>query len=167
MFNDLSFFNLSFFITIIPGAWVLWNYFFKRSFAPKIKMKLTGEIIDKDFSNQKMLKTNLEVSNVGEVRLKASKIELSVRGIEKNQRFKIGNEKILKQINFEKKIYQENLIPKKWEYTFVDPGVTQEYQHVILIPKKFKYLLIESKIFLNKTEDFQITSNILKIENEI
>lgn len=152
-------------ITIIPGIWVLWNYFFKRTFAPKVRMKILGNIIGKDFSNQKLLGVNLEIENIGEVRLKAKTIELSVRGIEQNSRFEIGDRKILYQVNFDKKIYEQNIIPSNWEYTFVDSGVTQEYQYTILIPKNIKYLLIQGKIFFNN-EDFQLTSYIIDIENE-
>jgi len=145
---------------------VLWNYFFKRSFAPKIKMKLSGDIFDKDSSNQNILVATLQIQNIGEVRLKSNKIKLSVRGINKQTKLKIGDEKILHQIIFKEKIYEENLVPKEWEYTFIDPGVTQDYQYVILIPKDFKYLLLESKIYFNK-KDFQLTSNIIKIKDEL
>lgn len=157
--------NLPIFFTIISGIWVLWNYFFKRSFAPKIKMKLSGDIFDKDSSNQNILVATLQIQNIGEVRLKSNKIKLSVRGINKQTKLKIGDEKILHQIIFKEKIYEENLVPKEWEYTFIDPGVTQDYQYVILIPKDFKYLLLESKIYFNK-KDFQLTSNIIKIKDE-
>jgi len=158
--------NLPIFFTIISGIWVLWNYFFKRSFAPKIKMKLSGDIFDKDSSNQNILVATLQIQNIGEVRLKSNKIKLSVRGINKQTKLKIGDEKILHQIIFKEKIYEENLVPKEWEYTFIDPGVTQDYQYVILIPKDFKYLLLESKIYFNK-KDFQLTSNIIKIKDEL
>jgi len=157
--------NLPIFFTIISGIWVLWNYFFKRSFAPKIKIKLSGDIFDKDSSNQNILIATLQIQNIGEVRLKSNKIKLSVRGINKHTKLKIGDEKILHQIIFKEKIYEENLVPKEWEYTFIDPGVTQDYQYVILIPKDFKYLLLESKIYFNK-KDFQLTSNIIKIKDE-
>jgi hypothetical protein len=129
-------------------------------------MKLSGDIFDKDSSNQNILVATLQIQNIGEVRLKSNKIKLSVRGINKQTKLKIGDEKILHQIIFKEKIYEENLVPKEWEYTFIDPGVTQDYQYVILIPKDFKYLLLESKIYFNK-KDFQLTSNIIKIKDEL
>lgn len=157
--------NITLLITIIPGLWVLWNYFFKRTFAPKIRMKLFGRIIGKDDLSQKILSVNLEIHNLGEVRLKSRKIELSVRGIEKNSIFKIGDNKILYQVNFDKKIYEQNIIPSNWSYTFIDANITQEYQYSIMIPGNIRYLLVESKIFFTN-EDFQLTSYIIDIENE-
>jgi len=157
--------TFSIIFTILSGAWILWNYFFKRSFAPKIKMDISGRVIGKDSSDQRLLWTNLVISNLGEIRLKAPKILLTVRGIKNNKKFTKGDETIIGQVNFDKKIYQENLIPRAWKYTFVDPGIAQEYQYSILIPKNIKYILLEAKIFFNK-KDFQIASNILRIENE-
>lgn len=155
---------LSIIITIIPGLWILWNYLFKRSFAPKVKMTLTGEVIAKDFSGQRLLRTCLGVSNIGEVRLKASQIRLTIRGIKRNSLLKIGGEEILYQVDFDQKIYQEELIPFEWEYTFVDPGITQDYQYSILIPKDIEYLLIEGKIYFKSSKDFQLTSIIIKLD---
>jgi len=157
--------NFAILFTLISGAWILWNYLFKRSFAPKVKMNISGNIIGKDPYGQKILWTNLIISNLGEVRLKAPAIELTVRGIENTSKFKKGDATILNQVNFDKRIYQENLIPKSWHYTFVDPGITQEYQYSILIPRNIKYVLLEGKIIFSKN-NFQLTSNILKIENE-
>ncbi len=159
--------NFSIVIPAITGLWVLWNYFFKRSFASKIKMNISGEIVGKDISNQLMLSTNLSVENVGEVRFKAKEIMLTVRGILDNTNFKIGDEKILNQINFDNKIYQDNIIPEEWGYTFIDPGVLQNFRYTILIPKDYKYLLIESKIIYSNKKDFQICSFLLKIEDGI
>lgn len=155
--------EISLLVTLTSGIWILWNYFFKRSFAPKVKMDISGKIIGKDLSGQKLLWVNLLVSNLGEIRLKAPAIELTIRGIENNVIFKKGDDTIIHQIDFDKKIYQENLIPKNWKYTFVDSGITQEYQYSILVPKNIKYLLLSAKIIFNKN-DFQIVSNILEIK---
>lgn len=130
-------------------------------------MNISGEIVGKDISNQLMLSTNLSVENVGEVRFKAKEIMLTVRGILDNTNFKIGDEKILNQINFDNKIYQDNIIPEEWGYTFIDPGVLQNFRYTILIPKDYKYLLIESKIIYSNKKDFQICSFLLKIEDGI
>lgn len=157
--------NLSNVFSVIAGAWILWNYFFKRSFAPKIRMNISGEILGKDISGQMMLRANLSLENVGEVRFKAKEILLTVRGILSDVEFKTGDEKILNQILFKDKIYQDNLVPDEWGYTFIDPGVLQDFKYTILIPKNYKYLLIDSKVVYSNKKDFQICSFLLKIEN--
>lgn len=149
---------------IAPGLWVVWNYFFKRSFAPKIKINISGAILGSDSSGSMMLRSHLTMENIGDVRFKAKELMLTVRGI-KDEIFSRGNDKILNQVLFKDKIYQDNLIPVEWGYTFIDPGVTQIYSHTILIPSKYKYLLLEGKVIYNNSKDFQIGSFVLKIED--
>lgn len=151
-------------IAFVTGIWILWNYYFKRLFAPKIKINISGEILGFDIRNNALLRTSLVIQNVGEVRLKINKIFLTVRGIKDSSVFKNGGPEILNQIDFDKKIYQENLIPKDWEYTFVDSGVIQEYNHSVLIPKQIQYLLIEAKMYYKNSIDFQIASKVLKVK---
>jgi hypothetical protein len=157
-------FDISLLFTLASGLWVVWNYFFKRSFAPKIKINISGVILGSDSLGQMILRTELTMENSGDVRFRARELMLTVRGI-KEPIFSKGDDKILNQVLFNDKIYQDNLVPIEWGYTFIDPGVTQRYLHTILIPSEYKYLLLESKVTYSKSKDFQIGSFVLKIED--
>ena len=86
-----------------------------------------------------------------------------------NQEVLASNNKTY-QVNFknEVRLRSDNeecrWLPSDWNYTFIEPGTSQKYSHVISIPKNAKFLLFHSNFsYKDKSLEFHSSEKVVKV----
>lgn len=122
----------------IAGIWVFYKYFREGFHRPRIEFDITCNIID---SNQDdyLLELTLLANNKGNIRFTFTELMLRVRGIEQDTAIEFWGD--TKRAEFPVALINENIIPPRFKYYFVEPGVTQPISFTTKIPKNIKYIV--------------------------
>ncbi|HBS85703.1 MAG: hypothetical protein A2W91_13640 [Bacteroidetes bacterium GWF2_38_335] len=152
-------------IAIIVGAfWTYRKFVRQRERHPKIQFDIDINFLTIQDDNI-IFEICLMIENKGVVRHQIDANSLSV-----NLRYLLDNDKIehgTADYNYQTKFtnfspatnldFNEKrlLIPKKWQNTFIDPGVIQKYSYVTHLPVKASCILVKSKFnYSDKDSDF-------------
>jgi hypothetical protein len=118
----------------------------RRENVPHIELELDCEF--HGVRGDKRLTTFLvSAANVGLIDHKFSSIMLVVRAI-KDELFsyddadKLRFDQQSRRASFPDKVVERDLVPKQWNFVFVEPGVTQQLSLTTLIPSECTYLQV-------------------------
>jgi hypothetical protein len=82
------------------------------------------------------------VENKGSVRHFVNDFKFDLLYLSKDHEIKEGDERINKQLLFEKIIDKRYWIPPSWYNSFIDAGIVQNYTYVTTIPIEAKFILV-------------------------
>ena len=92
----------------------------------------------------RIIEIKIVVSNKGHVEQRFDKISLRIRGIKEQQ--KLSELKDYEpRLFFPEEIEKINVIPEKYKYYFVRPGVTQVFSVSIKLPKSWSFINAHAK----------------------
>lgn len=77
-------------------------------------------------------------------------VKLRVRGIRQNVPFSFWSAKYEHRLEFLEAILSDDVIPKKWNFIFVDPGVRQSITYQTIIDTDFKYITARAEFYYDK-----------------
>jgi hypothetical protein len=149
---------------VIVGAWVLWKFIIRREAHPKIQFILelnnVGSVDDK-----LLVEVVAIVENKGLVRHRLDNFQFDLRYLLQDEKIVEGEEKINFQIAFDHTLPTRSWIPRKWEYTFVDPGVMQRYSYLAWLPADAAFALIYAHFrYPDAASEFHTAQKVFRIE---
>lgn len=147
---------------IIAGLWAYFRLVRERAFHPNIEFSIKCNFFGPEDGSY-LAEYIVVFKNKGLTRQKVSKVSLRCRGIKKDTAFNYWEGRN-KRVNFSEKLLDEpNLIPKGYNYLFVEPGVDQEYRYISKIPQDIGYILAHSEFSYDKTTPHS-TEVVLKVD---
>jgi len=121
----------------------------ERWHTPHIELRIDCQFIGTR-NGQHLVLVIVDARNAGQVMHQFQNIKLRIRGI-KEEPFEYLKDKE-PHAHFPHKIIETNLVPKKWKWNFIfiEPGVTQRVSLVTLIPVDYTYVLAHVKFEYEK-----------------
>ena len=149
---------------LIGGGWAFWKFVIQREGKPKIEFAVDFNVIG-THQNEIIAEIAAVLHNKGLVREKIYDFKFDLLYLTEKDNIVDGDEKILHQIAFNKRISRQQWFPqKKWKYTFADPGIVQRYTYITHLPKDTKFVLVRSKFkYTDTSSDFQAAQKTFKV----
>jgi hypothetical protein len=149
------------------GFWTYWKFVWSRENRPKIEFNISLNEIGA--LNEKIIVEIIAtIENKGIARHWISEFTVDVFYLTSEDEVKLGSEKINGQVEFRKlnpeKIY---LVPKKWDGSFIDSGIKQDYTYLYYVPEKAKYVTISSQFkYAELKSDFHTAQRTFRLEKK-
>lgn len=150
---------------VVGGGWALSKFFIRRESFPKIQFDLDCTFLAKQ-NDQWLIEIGLLIANLGLVRheIDPEKFTVDVRFLLDSDELEEGDSKLNYQAVFPHlaapsgqvkdkpeitilKAEKRMIVPKEWGSTFIDPGVSQRYSYVMVVPAKAVAVLVYSKFY--------------------
>jgi hypothetical protein len=149
---------------LIGGGWAFWRFILQREAHSKIQFNLDLRVlgIQKD---KYIVEIIAIVENKGLVRHYINDFRFDLLYLSKEHKVIEGDRKINRQVQFIKLINKRYWIPPDWYYSFIDPGITQNYTYVTHLPIESRYALIYALFkYPDKKSGFHTAQKVFKIE---
>ena len=149
------------------GGWAYYKFVYQREKYSRTELDVGLNILGNQ-QNYLVVELTATCHNKGSVREKvyADDFTFSLFILSRNDEVKKGDEKILNQLEFKKYIDNQKWVPKKWEYTFFDPGVELRYSHVTALPMETAFALLQTRFFVKeKQTHFNTAQKTFSIDN--
>lgn len=128
------------------GFWLLRTWKVQREDFPKIGMQVDCKEIYAD-DTDRILEVEVNVKNEGLVRHLFQDLTFTIVGSRVSPRFKT------RLLPFQITVVKDvKLIPKSWEYSFVDSGQTSSYKRLVTVPSDLKILRCVARMRYNDAE---------------
>lgn len=154
-------------LTIIVGA--LWAYFRFRKEDP-LHPRIEFDIDCKFFGPQQnsyLASFTVSASNKGNVEHKFSEIRLRVRGIKINEPLTEFKE-YSPMVNFPEKIMEGvNIVPSKFGYFFVRPGVNQGFHYATQVSGDIRFIIVRATFKYKITDELHTAEKVFEVKEEI
>jgi hypothetical protein len=111
----------------------------ERRHTPHIELRVDCQFLGAR-NGQLLTTVSVIATNSGQVLHRFERVILRIRGI-KDERFEYWEGKE-PNAHFPHKILETNLVPGKWSFIFIEPGVTQRISLTTLIPIEYTYVLV-------------------------
>ena len=115
----------------------------ERRYTPHIEFKIDCQFFG-PVNKQYLINLLLIADNRGLVMHKFKKIELRVRGIKKNEEFESW-EGYEQRVKFPHKLFETSVIPPKWNFVFVEPGVAQQISYSSRVATEYAFLSVRAE----------------------
>jgi hypothetical protein len=124
---------------VAAGIWAYWRFFKQRTHAPHIEFEIACQILGPQEASY-VAEYTLSISNKGLVRQELRKLSFKIRGIRRETLLEYRTDR-QPSLSFPDMIDEEqNLITPKFEYIFIEPGITQNFRHVSKIPDSYSFI---------------------------
>ena len=150
-FNELKDI-LQILIPSIGGVWFFYIYFKEGLHRPKMEFDISSKVIGQSES-ERIVEFQISSSNIGKVKVTFPELKLRIRGIRDSDALTyLGN---THRLVFPLKIFEENIIPEKYLYYYVEPGTTQIFSYTTKIDLEIKYVMVFAAIKYKQRIRFQ------------
>ena len=148
----------------VGGGWWAFVKWRKRDeLFPRVEFEVTARFIG--IQDGKMVTEIVAtLENKGVVPLKIKHFSFKLRGLAAGDSLTKGGEKIRGQLDFQRLLDEGLLVPEKWEYTFVYPGVKTEYNFVTAIPETTTFVRVQADFEYLRNGESHHAARILKME---
>lgn len=142
-------------ITIVIGLigilWTLYRYFREGFHRPRIEFDIECNILGEHLGEY-LAEFTIYAHNKGHIKFTFPEIRLRVRGIDTNSPLSYWPEHG-KRLEFPIPVFNEKIIPPKFKYYFVEPGIKQPITYVTKIPNNIRFIVARASFkyrFKNK-----------------
>ncbi len=155
----ISLINLS---VVLAGA-IFTYYKFFREGAHNQRIEFDLEYVDLGINNNdRIIEVGIIAINKGNVEQKFDKISLKIRGMLKDKKLcEIENHE--PRLKFPEEVADISVIPKKYNYYFVRPGVIQRFPVVIKLPANWSHLHTRSTFKYLKTNELHTAERSFRL----
>ncbi len=157
------FFNLAQLIVVLAGA--IWAYFrFRKEnpLHPRIEFDIKCAFWGPQH-NSYLTEFVLTADNKGNVDHQFNEIRLRVLGIKSGEPFS-EFAKYPPMTCFNEKIIDEvNIIPPKYKYYFVRPGVCQTFNYVSQVSEDIRFILVRATFFYEATHELHTAERVFEV----
>ena len=121
----------------IAGLWVFYKYYREGFHRPRIEFDIKCNVIGSN-EDDYLVEFIVIANNKGNIRFTFHELQLRVRGMNKENSFAYWRES--KRMAFPEKILDENIIPSKYKYYFVEPSTNQAISYITKVPKNMQFI---------------------------
>jgi hypothetical protein len=122
----------------IAGLWVFYKYYREGFHRPRIEFDIECNVVGSNESDS-IVEFVVIANNKGKIRFTFHELQLRVRGINEGESFAYWRDS--KRMEFPEKVLDENIIPSKYKYYFVEPGINQAISYITKIPKNMRFVV--------------------------
>jgi hypothetical protein len=149
------------FAIFVTAAWILYRVWKERTDTPHIEFTIQCRCFDAKGENY-IVEFLIGAENKGHVIQRFHNIKLRVKGIEEGAPLQYWKGHGYR-LDFPKRVFNQEdpkthevhkvaeLVLKKWDYIFVEPGVNQQLTYVTMVPKTFKFILAQAKFWYDQS----------------
>jgi len=127
--------------TALTALVTVWWFITQRQFAPQIEFDVDARII-KSAGGPVVAEYTLNLKNNGKVQVRLPRIGLRVRSLNRGDQIERFDDARLKFPHKLFDLYNVLSNNKNWEFTFLEPGITQRYRVVSVVPNEAILLLV-------------------------
>jgi hypothetical protein len=131
------------------GSWGYYRFVHERTHAPHIEFDVLCRLLGPQGPNF-IAEFTFRFRNRGVIRHEVSNLQLRVRGIKQNDELSLWKDHNMRLAFTEKVITEDKVIPGNYSYMFVEPGNTQDYTYVSLIPVELSFILVRGEFRYRK-----------------
>ncbi len=126
---------------LIGGGWTFWRFILLREGNSKIQFNVDLKVIGVH-KDKYIVEVIAVVENKGNVRHYVNDFCFDLLYLSDKNDVVEGDERINKQVLFEKTLSKRYWIPPDWYYSFIDAGVIQNYTYTTFLPLDSKFALV-------------------------
>ncbi len=150
---------------LFGGGWTFWRFILQREGNSKIQFNVDLKVIGVH-KDKYIVEVVAVVENKGNVRHYVNDFRFDLLYLSDKQDVVEGDERINKQLLFEKIISKRYWIPPDWYYSFIDPGVIQNYTYTTFLPIESKFALVFAQFkYPDRKSDFHTSQKTFAIHN--
>lgn len=140
---------------LVGSAWAAMHFWLRRDLSAKLDQEISVEFLGLQ-GDEILVQVEVALSNSGAVRHTLTDINYRLRTLNQEDTVASDPEKHLGQVQFPHAIVRERrFFPEAWEYSYVEPGVTNHYRSITTIPRDASFVLASSRlVFEDKRSDF-------------
>ena len=150
-------------ILIISGVWAYFRFRKEDPLYPRIEFDINCKFLGPQ-QNSYLTSFTISANNKGNVEHKFSEIRLRVRGIKEGEpltEFK----KYSPMVNFPEELMKDvNIVPTKFKYFFVRPGVNQAFNYVTQIPGNIRYIIVRATFEYQRTDELHTAEKVFEVK---
>lgn len=128
------------------GAWAYHRFVRERTHAPQVEFDVACCFLGPQ-AGAYIAECTLTFRNKGLIRQEIRRIRLRTRGIRRGEALAYWPSRE-PRLAFPDKIFvEQNIIPERYEYIFIEPGITQSYKYVSFVPDKVAFIIVNAEFF--------------------
>lgn len=147
------------------GLWALWNFVIHREAFAKIQFTVELNVLG-SLDDRLLVEVVALLENKGAVRHKISNITFNLLYLPESARVLEGKA-FNGQVQFQKAgADQRPWVSSEYEYTFVDPKVTQRYSYTASLPQDAAFAIVHARFsYSDKESDFHSAQQVFNVRS--
>jgi hypothetical protein len=154
-------------VPVLGAVWVYYRYLREGFHRPRIEFDIECKFIAVK-NGECVAEIVVSANNKGMVRFTFPEIRLRARGLKEksNLNYWVKDDKQQGvRLEFPEKIFTENIIPPKYKYYFVEPGVRQPITYITKIPKDIKVLSLHASFRYRFRREIHTSEKVFEVSN--
>ena len=157
---DVFFGFVQLFVVVTGAAWAYLRFFREGQHAPRIDFDVTCEFFGPQ-NDSRVAAFTIYAHNKGNIEQKFVRISLRLLGIRLNDTLDLREDL---RLNFPHSLAKAEVIPEKFGYYFVRPGVNQQISFTTIIPADIRFVLARAAFKYEDSNDLHTTEKVFDIE---
>lgn len=145
-------------VSVAAFSAAAWWFLATTKFKPRIQFDLECNFLEIDKSSDSLIaELQLIFENKGFVEHRLYDVNISIHTVHSTNDFEFRPE--TNELLFDKKLQSRvSIVPKRYGFYFVRPGVRQVITHIIVIPKSLKVIRVTAGFTYDRSHDYPHTS---------
>jgi hypothetical protein len=162
---DVVFSGIQLLIILVSALWAYFRFRKEDPLYPRIEFGLKCKVFG-PHQNSYLASFTITANNKGNVEHKFSEIRLRIRGIKINELLTEFKE-YSPMVNFPEKIIEGiNIVPAKFGYFFVRPGVNQAFNYATQIPGDIRFIIVRATFKYQSTNELHAAERVFEVREE-
>lgn len=150
-------------VSTATALWALRRWWKRDELFPRISFEVSVNFLGRKDSHI-VCELVGKLENKGETPFKFREFTFALRGLDRGEKFEKGGDEIRGQYRIPHILVESAFVPRHWEYSFIYPGVTTEYNFVTAIPDTIEYVRIQADFFyLDRKGESHHAAKVLKV----
>ena len=163
---DAFFSGAQLIIILISAMWAYFRFRKEDPLYPRIEFDIKCKFWGTQL-NSYLTCFIVTANNKGNVEHKFTEIRLRVRGIKFNEPLTEFKE-YPPMVNFPEKIMEGvNIVPTKFGYFFVRPGINQSFNYASQIPSNIRFIIVRATFKYESTNELHTAQRVFEVKEEL
>ncbi len=161
---DVVFNGIQVLIILFSALWAYFRFRKEDPLYPRIELDINCKFFGPQ-RNSYLASFTVSANNKGNVEHKFSEIRLRVRGIKFNEPL-TEFEEYSPMTKFPEKIMDGiNIVPSKFGYFFVRPGVNQAFNYVTQVSKDIRFIIVRATFKYKASNELHTAERVFEVKN--
>ncbi|MCF2490255.1 hypothetical protein [Dyadobacter sp. CY347] len=153
---------LQFAAIIIGAAWTYYRFLREKPTSPRIEFDFDAMVYGPQNLNF-MTVFSIRINNKGLIEHRFREIRVRILGLEKDADLNISSPHA-GRVKFPIKILPSvNIVPEKFGYYFVRPGISQTFNYFTAVPENMEFIVVRITFKYEKIDEIHTTEKVVKI----
>lgn len=153
-------------ILLISAIWAYFRFRKEKPLHPRIEFDIACRFYGPQ-KNEYLAVFSIIAENKGNVDHTFTEIFLRCRGLKEEHTLEELSD-YPGRLNFPKKVFEiDNIIPEKYKYYFVRPGVRESFAFTTKIPETYSYLLVHAAFKYKDANELHTAEQVFEVTAEL